>query len=110
MRPLLRSLWPPILVLTVVLGGWQLYVTAAGVDPTTLPSPARVVEQGWLNRQDLWDQTLPTLQETLLGFALSFAAAWLVAVLLDFSSGPAGACTRCSSPRRPSRSSPWHRC
>ncbi|MCG7208970.1 MULTISPECIES: ABC transporter permease [Streptomyces] len=85
MRPLLRSLWPPVLVLAVLVGGWQLYVTTAGVDPTTLPSPARVLEQGWANRADLWSQTLPTLQETLLGFALSFAAAWLVATLLDFS-------------------------
>ncbi|WP_189302805.1 ABC transporter permease [Streptomyces cinerochromogenes] len=85
MRSALRSLWPPLLVLAAVVAGWQLYVTVAGVDPTTLPSPARVVTQGWANRRDLWDQTLPTLEETLLGFALSFAAAWLIAVVLDFS-------------------------
>lgn len=80
-----RALWPPVVLLAVVIGAWQLYTTAAGIDPTTLPSPARVVEQGWANRADLWDNTLPTLQETLLGFAVSFAAAWVVAVLLDFS-------------------------
>ncbi|MEV7344382.1 ABC transporter permease [Streptomyces sp. NPDC093544] len=85
MKAALRAVWPPLLVLAVVIGGWQTYVTAAGVDPTVLPSPGRVLNQGWANRTDLWDQTLPTLQETLLGFALSFAAAWLVAVILDFS-------------------------
>ncbi|MEE4587228.1 MULTISPECIES: hypothetical protein [Streptomyces] len=75
MRSALRSLWPPPLVLAVVAGGRQFYVTVAGVDPTALPSPARVVEHGGLNRGDLWAQTLSTLQETLLGFALSIAAA-----------------------------------
>ncbi|MFE3411718.1 ABC transporter permease [Streptomyces mirabilis] len=85
MRTALRAVWPPLLVLAVLVTGWQAYVTAADVDPTVLPGPARVLSQGWANRGDLWDQTLPTLQETLLGFALSFAAAWLVAVVLDFS-------------------------
>ena len=82
----LAALWPPVAVAGAVLVGWQLYTTLAHVDPTTLPSPTRVLAQGWDNRGALWDNTLPTLQETLLGFALSFAAAWLVAVALDFSS------------------------
>ena len=80
------AVWPPVLVAVLLLAGWQLYTTAAHVDPTTLPSPARVWEQGWENRTDLWANTLPTLQETLLGFGVSFLAAWVVAVLLDFSS------------------------
>ncbi|MFF2463610.1 ABC transporter permease [Streptomyces mirabilis] len=85
MRTALRAVWPPLLVLAVLVTGWQVYVSAAGVDPAVLPSPGRVLSQGWANRGDLWDQTLPTLQETVLGFALSFASAWLVAVVLDFS-------------------------
>ena len=85
MRATLRAVWPPLLVLTMLVTGWQWYVSAAGVDPTVLPSPGRVLSEGWANRTDLWDQTLPTLQETVLGFALSFTAAWLVAVVLDFS-------------------------
>ena len=85
-RQALLAVWPPVLVAVLLLAGWQLYTTAAHVDPTTLPSPARVWEQGWENRADLWANTLPTLQETLLGFGLSFLAAWVVAVLLDFSS------------------------
>ncbi|MGW3952305.1 ABC transporter permease [Streptomyces sp. NPDC004752] len=76
---------PPILVVAVLLAVWQTYTSAADVDPTVLPGPWRVVSQGWQNRQDLWEATLPTLQETVAGFAMSFAAAWLVAVLLDFS-------------------------
>ncbi|MFJ3673254.1 ABC transporter permease [Streptomyces sp. NPDC090106] len=76
---------PPLVVVTVLLAVWQIYTTAAAVDPTVLPSPWRVVVQGWENRQDLWTATLPTLQETAAGFGMSFVAAWLVATLLDFS-------------------------
>ncbi|MFH8800928.1 ABC transporter permease [Streptomyces sp. NPDC017936] len=76
---------PPLLVVAALLAVWQTYTSAAAVDPTVLPSPWRVLSQGWQNRQDLWNATLPTLQETAAGFGMSFAAAWLVAVLLDFS-------------------------
>ncbi len=79
------SVLPPLLVVTALLAVWQTYTSAAAVDPTVLPSPWRVLSQGWENRQDLWDATLPTLQETVAGFGMSFVAAWLVAVLLDFS-------------------------
>lgn len=85
LRRALTALWPPALVVTALIGGWQLYTSTAGIDPATLPSPARIFGQGWENRAELWDHTLPTLQETVLGFGLSFIAAWLVAVLLDFS-------------------------
>ncbi|GAB7110666.1 ABC transporter permease [Streptomyces phaeofaciens JCM 4814] len=81
----LSLILPPLLVVTAVLAVWQYCTRAAAVDPTVLPSPWRVLSQGWENRQDLWDATLPTLQETVAGFGMSFAAAWLVAVLLDFS-------------------------
>ncbi|MET8947398.1 ABC transporter permease [Streptomyces sp. NPDC004542] len=82
---LLAAGWPPLLVLALLVGGWQIYTTAAAVDPTMLPSPGRIIAQGWANRADLSANTLPTIQETAAGFALSFVLAWAVAVLLDFS-------------------------
>ncbi|MER6672792.1 ABC transporter permease [Streptomyces sp. NPDC000983] len=84
-RGLLSVTLPPLLVVSAVLAVWQSYTSAAAVDPTVLPSPWRVLQQGWENRQALWDATLPTLQETVAGFGMSFVAAWLVATLLDFS-------------------------
>jgi ABC-type nitrate/sulfonate/bicarbonate transport system permease component len=77
---------PASLILSaVLLAGWQLYVTKADVDPAVLPSPWRVVTQGWADRVNLWNNTLPTLKETLLGFALSITVAWLLAIVCDFS-------------------------
>jgi len=77
---------PPVVVLVVVALGWQLYVQLSHSDPTTLPGPWRVVDQGWAHRGELWSNAVPTLQETLIGFGLAVVAAWLIASAMDFSS------------------------
>jgi ABC-type nitrate/sulfonate/bicarbonate transport system permease component len=85
-RPRIRSFVPPSLVLSVLLVlAWQFYVTRAHVAVAVLPSPLRVLEQGWADREHLLRNTLPTLQETGLGFALSIAVGWTLAVVCDFS-------------------------
>uniref|UniRef100_UPI001C690FA0 ABC transporter permease n=1 Tax=Pseudonocardia pini TaxID=2758030 RepID=UPI001C690FA0 len=55
------------------------------VAPQVLPSPWRVVEQGWANRAALWTNTVPTLQVTAVGFAVSLAVGWALAIVVDFS-------------------------
>ena len=77
--------WPAVAVVAVALVVWQVYVDASGVRPQVLPSPLRVLEQGWAAREALWTNTLPTLQATAVGFAVSLACAWVIAVLIDFS-------------------------
>lgn len=81
----LGRLLPPTILGVGLLTAWQLYVTIAKVNSTVLPSPARVATAGWKDRQELWDNMIPTLQETLLGFTLSITLAWLLAVVCDFS-------------------------
>jgi ABC-type nitrate/sulfonate/bicarbonate transport system permease component len=76
---------PPLLLAIALIGGWQLYASLAHPDPALLPSPLRVAEQGWQNRPDLWSNTLPTVRETLAGFAVSITAGALLAALCDFS-------------------------
>jgi ABC-type nitrate/sulfonate/bicarbonate transport system permease component len=76
---------PPVVVVAVLLVGWQLAVTVSGVAPQVLPSPLRVVEQGWANRAALLANTLPTLQVTAVGFAVSLAVGWALAIAVDFS-------------------------
>lgn len=48
-------------------------------------APQRILQQGWAARTTIWDNTLPTLQETFLGFAVSLTVAWTLAILIDFS-------------------------
>jgi ABC-type nitrate/sulfonate/bicarbonate transport system permease component len=76
---------PPVVLIGLLLAGWQTAVVAGHVDPTVLPSPTRIVEQGWLARSDIWANTTPTLIETVIGFAVSLAVAWTLAIVVDFS-------------------------
>ena len=80
-----RSILPPILLVSTMIVVWQWYVVTNDIRPTTLPSPLRVVQQGWIFRALIWENTLPTLQETLFGFSASVMIGTLFAVLIDFS-------------------------
>src|SRR4029077_14412450 len=64
---------------------WQVYANVSGIGGDVLPPPSRVLQVTWDNRGDLWANTLPTLRATLLGFALSLAVAFVLAVLIDAS-------------------------
>ncbi|GAA1999074.1 ABC transporter permease [Nakamurella flavida] len=81
----LALVWPALLVVAVLLVGWQISVTLGDVRPQILPSPLRVVEQGWAQRAVIGRNALATLQVTLVGFALSLTVSALVAVGVDFS-------------------------
>ncbi len=76
---------PPLVVVAIGLAAWQWYVVAYDVRPQVLPSPLRVTEQGWAYRGQLWTNTLPTLQVTVVGFTVSLALGWALAVAVDFS-------------------------
>lgn len=84
-RGLVRRVGPPTVLVALLLAGWQVGVVVSGVLPQVLPSPLRVVEQGWAFRGQLWANTLPTLQATLVGFAVSLLVAWAIAAAVDFS-------------------------
>jgi ABC-type nitrate/sulfonate/bicarbonate transport system permease component len=77
---------PPLLVLVLVLGLWQWFVISHHVLPQVLPTPGRILVQGWAFRGDIWLNTVPTLKETAIGFVVSVAVAFIIAVAMDFSS------------------------
>lgn len=76
---------PPFVIVLVLLAIWQWYVDANDVDPAVLPAPLRVIGQGWAFRGVIWENTVPTLQVTAVGFAVSLAVGWVLAVVVDFS-------------------------
>jgi ABC-type nitrate/sulfonate/bicarbonate transport system permease component len=80
-----KLLAPPLALVAVLVAFWQWYVVANDVRPSTLPSPGRVVREGWRFRGDLWDNTLTTLAETSIGFSLSVVIGVVFAVAIDFS-------------------------
>lgn len=76
---------PPVIALALLICAWQFAVSVSGIDPTILPSPARVLEQGWAQRSELGYNARATLEVTLVGFAFSVVIAWVIAVVVDFS-------------------------
>jgi ABC-type nitrate/sulfonate/bicarbonate transport system permease component len=50
-----------------------------------LPSPSRVVREGWRFRDIIWGHTKVTVKETAVGFSLSVLIATAFAVAMDFS-------------------------
>ena len=42
-----------------------------------------MIEQGWIDRSDLWANTLPTLWATAIGFACSLLLAFALSILID---------------------------
>ena len=76
---------PACLSIAAALTLWEAYVRLSGVSPLVLPAPSRVVQQIAANRLLLWQNLLPTLRATLLGFAVSIATAFLLSVVLDFA-------------------------
>jgi ABC-type nitrate/sulfonate/bicarbonate transport system permease component len=81
----LAAALPPLVLLAAALVAWQWFVAATGVRPQVLPSPLRVAEQGWAAREQLWANTVPTLQVTAVGFAVSLVVGWVLAIAVDFS-------------------------
>ncbi len=81
-----KTLAPSILFVAVLIAFWQWYVDANDIRPSTLPSPGRVLSEGWRFRDQLWDNAKPTLKETFFGFSLSVLIGSLFAVAIDFSS------------------------
>jgi len=75
----------PVLVLVLIVLVWQIWVTKAKVDPTLLPSPSRILHQGWDARADLLTNARTTWHETIVGFVASLAVAWALAIVIDFS-------------------------
>ncbi len=82
---IVERVWPPLVVLALGLVAWELYSRLSGIGNAVLPPPSRVAQSGWSDHASLWDNTLPTLREVLLGFALSLVFAFVVSVVIDAS-------------------------
>ena len=87
----MRRWLPPIAIVAVLLGLWQLaanldvIANALHIEPFLVPSPSDIAQSLWTDRSLLVDNGWVTLQEVLAGFALSVAAGVAFAVVLHLS-------------------------
>lgn len=78
---------PGVLAFALIVAAWEAYVRLSGTDPITLPAPSRIVGAFLDAPDEAFRQTIPTLSETLVGFAVSLVAAVGVAVVMDRLAG-----------------------
>jgi putative hydroxymethylpyrimidine transport system permease protein len=71
-----------VVVILVLLGGWEAYARLGGIDAFILPAPTQVAQALWDDRGLLWDNLLVTGQEVVLGLALALVAGALLAIAL----------------------------
>jgi NitT/TauT family transport system permease protein len=81
---LYRVIWAslPVLVFVAVIALWWLGVTLFDVPAYLLPPPQDVLPRLISSRQSLWNNTLVTLEEIILGFALSIVTAIPLGLLI----------------------------
>jgi ABC-type nitrate/sulfonate/bicarbonate transport system permease component len=76
---------PAALLILVLLGGWELYVRAGGVDDFILPAPTAVAQALYDDRSLLWANFTVTAREVGLGILVALVAGFLLAVVIHFS-------------------------
>lgn len=81
----LTAALPAILLALALLGAWELYADASGVDPLVLPAPHAMAAQLWDNTGLLWSNFTITAREVLLGIALALLVGFAVAVAIHLS-------------------------
>jgi putative hydroxymethylpyrimidine transport system permease protein len=74
-----------LLVVLVLLGGWELYARAGGVSDLILPAPTQIADALWDDRALLWSNLLVTAQEVVLGILVALVLGFALAVLLHLS-------------------------
>jgi putative hydroxymethylpyrimidine transport system permease protein len=74
-----------VLLVAALLGGWELYADAGGVDDFILPAPSQIATALWEDRSLLWSNLLVTGQEVGLGILVALVLGFVLAVALHFS-------------------------
>jgi len=75
----------PVLLIAVILVGWDWAIRLFGIPAYLIPAPTHVVEQMYLKWPLLLRESLPTLYATLGGFALSALIGIPLALLIASS-------------------------
>tara|TARA_B100000315_G_scaffold176914_1_gene165462 strand:- start:171 stop:1073 length:903 start_codon:yes stop_codon:yes gene_type:complete len=79
-------LWAiPLLILAALVGAWELWVQVREVPKWQLPAPSAIGRELAESRALLWDNTLITLEEVVIGFAFALAAGVVLAALIAYS-------------------------
>jgi NitT/TauT family transport system permease protein len=77
---------PALVLVVALLALWELYVRKSNVSVQVLPSPIAIIQALINNWSIIYDNTLQTLLETVLGLTIAAFLGVLLAITLDISS------------------------
>ncbi|HEY2718325.1 MAG TPA: ABC transporter permease subunit [Solirubrobacteraceae bacterium] len=80
-----RSLLPPLLLVIILLGAWELYADSGAASSFVLPAPHSVASALWDNAGLLAANLVPTATEVVLGILLALLLGFALAVLIHLS-------------------------
>jgi len=81
----LRAYGPALLVICLVLAVWQIYATSGLSNPANLPAPSHIYQALVIQRAVIWDNSLQTIAETLIGLALAVMLGGFFGVIIFLS-------------------------
>ncbi len=76
---------PAILLLVVIIAGWESAIHVFDIHPAILPAPSRIVTTIFADWSLLASNMVYTLWEVLLGFAIGFITGLVLAILIVYS-------------------------
>ncbi|MGL5693594.1 MAG: ABC transporter permease [Peptostreptococcaceae bacterium] len=80
----LKEMIYPLTTFLVILFCWQIAVEGFSIPQYILPSPVDIIEVFFKDYENLYLNTLVTLNEAILGFILAIVIALFIGVLMDF--------------------------
>jgi ABC-type nitrate/sulfonate/bicarbonate transport system permease component len=81
----LRGFLPALGVISALLILWEAYVRAGFISPSFLPPPSAVFQAIVDYRGILWENTLQTIEETLIGLALAVFLGLVIGIAIFWS-------------------------
>jgi ABC-type nitrate/sulfonate/bicarbonate transport system permease component len=79
------SLLPPLALLVLLIGAWEVYADSGATSLFVLPAPHEVASSLWHNAGFIAGNLVPTAEEVVLGIALALVLGFVLAVLIHFS-------------------------
>jgi NitT/TauT family transport system permease protein len=79
-----RNIVEPLLFFGALAAIWEYGVKIFEVKSYLLPPISDVLVVGWVTRGTLWEQTLITMMEVIIGFAIAIIAGVIIAVCIFF--------------------------
>lgn len=90
-RSIARGNWSTFLLpgftLLAILITWETVVRVAAIEKWLLPAPSVILQALWSAKELIWQHSVQTMQETLLGLALAVVVGVALATAIDWCEG-----------------------